>query len=453
MRPWREAKARLSGWFGPRAASLMGRARAVAGATSSRLSAVTGRMGRARAVAGATSSRLSAATAWVGRRAANAAALLSVVGLLAVGLVTYSLIQNPIPLPGRAQASSSASTKPLTDLYPTATPSKAVTGGPVVAVPGSIAYAKAGEIYVQAGTHVVQITKSADGSKASDPAWSRDGQWVYYVDTRLTKGAWYNPNGGGTDVFLLTYPVLCRVHPDGSGQQDVRSGLIEKRKLRTFFWIRQPSISPDGTTAAVISDGPYEPGVSDTVLSFIDLRNGSFLNTPALHNIHPFGHSDPEYSPDGKQVAFVVEARNGNAGYPSVRVYGIATRTAKWLANGYRNPSWSPDGKYLAVTKSGSTRPDIAILDASTGAVIGQITADGQSWGPVWSPAGDSIIYKHTSGNAAVLRMVHVSILSGHVAYYGEPNLIDYNGLDVGSAVAWYIPGVAEPVPSPSATG
>ena len=432
MRSWREAKAGLSGWFSPRAAGLIGRVRAVAQATSSKLSAATG---------------------WVGRRAAGAAAPLSGAGLVVAGLVTYSLIQNPVPLPGRAEASSSASARPLTDLYPTATPSKPVTGGPVIAVPGSIAYAKAGEIYVQTGSNVVQVSKSTDGSKASDPAWSRDGQWVYYVDTRLTRGWWYNPNGGVYDLFLHTYPVLCRVHPDGSGQQNLKSGLIERRGRKSFFWIRQPSISPDGTTAALISDGPHDPGVSDTVLSFIDLRNGSFLNTPTLHNMHPFGHSDPEYSPDGKQVVFVVEARNGNAGYPSVRVYNVATRTAKWLANGYRNPSWSPDGKYLAVTRSGSTRPDIAVLDASTGALIGQITADGQSWAPVWSPAGDSIIYKHMSGNAAVLRMVHVSVLSGHAAYYGEPNLIDYNGLDVGSAVAWYMPGAVEPSPSPSATG
>jgi hypothetical protein len=432
MRSWREAKARLSGWCGTRAAGAMGRARAVAGATSSRLSAATGR---------------------IRRRAANAAALLSVVGLIAAGLVTYSLTQNPIPLPDRAEASSSASTKPLTDLYPSATPSKVVTGGPVIAVPGSIAYVTAGELYVQTGSNVVQITKSTDGSEAADPAWSRDGQWVYYIDTRLTKGWWYNPDGGVYDLFLLTYPVLCRAHPDGSGRQDVKSGLIEKRGRRSFFWIRQPSISPDGTTVAVISDGPYDPGVSDTLLSFIDLRSGAFQNTPALHRIHPFGHSDPEYSPDGKQVAFVVENRNGNAGYPSVRVYDIAARTAKWLANGYRNPSWSPDGRYLAVTKSGSSRPDIAILDASTGALIGQITADGQSWAPVWSPAGDTLIYKHTSGNAAVLRMVHVSVSGGHLAYYSEPNLMDYNGLDVGSAVAWYMPAVVEPLPSPSATG
>jgi dipeptidyl aminopeptidase/acylaminoacyl peptidase len=432
MRSWREAKARLSGWSGPRAAGLIGRARAVARATSSRLSAATGRLGH---------------------RAASAAALLSVAGLIAAGLVTYSLIQNPIPLPGRAQASSSASTKPLTDLHPSATPSKAVTGGPVIAVPGTIAYVKAGELYVQTGSNVVQITKSTNGSEASDPAWSRDGQWVYYVDTRLTKGWWFNPNGGVYDLFLLTYPVLCRAHPDGSGPQDVRSGLIEKRKLRTFFWIRQPSISPDGTTAAVISDGPYEPGVSDTVLSFIDVRSGAFQNTPALHHIHPFGHSDPAYSPDGKKVAFVVEGRSGNAGAPSVRVYNIAARTEKWLANGYRNPSWSPDGRYLAVTKSGSTRPDIAILDASTGALIGQITADGQSWAPVWSPAGDTLIYKHASGNVAVLRMVHVSVSGDRLVYYSEPNLMDYNGLDVGSEVAWYMPGVVEPLASPSATG
>lgn len=394
--------------------------------------------------------RLPAGRPQLGRRASNAAAVLALVGLLAAGLVTYSLMRNPLPLPQRAHPAADVTASPNARILASPTPPAALARTEEATAKGSLAYARSGELYVQTGSSPVQITTSKSGSVASWPVWSPDGQWIYYIDTRLTNGWWYDPDSGGIEYYLLTYPVLARVHPDGTGGQDVRSGLIAYRGRQTFFWIAHPSISPDGATMAVISDGPTDPGVSDDLLRFIDLRTGSFLNTPWLRDVSPFGHSDPAYSPDGKEVAYVMENRVGNEGSPSIWLYDTAGKTSIELASGYRNPSWSPDGKYLAVTKSGISKPDVAIIDASSGKVMGQITSDGLSWAPVWSPQGDAILYSHLTGSVTELRMAYVSLTGDQLWYRGEPNLIDYGRLDSGSAVAWYIPPT--PVASASAS-
>ena len=89
----------------------------------------------------------------------------------------------------------------------------------------------------------------------------------------------------------------------------------------------------------------------------------------------------------------------------------------------------------------------MAIIDASSGQLVGQITSDGLSWAPVWSPDGDAIIYSHLAGSVTELRMAYVSMTGGQLWYQNESNLIDYQGLDSGSAAAWYIP------PKPAASG
>lgn len=389
--------------------------------------------------------------------ARHVTAALCLVGLIGSGAVTYSLIRNPIPIAGKvapAATAEPAAGRTQEDIAGTPAPSNVVITNKQIDVPGSIVYAKSGNLFVQSGTGVVQITHSKDGSQASQPTWSSDGQWIYYIDTRITSGTWGNPDNGGVSPFRLTYPVLCRVHADGSGEADLVSGILKAGKMRTFFWMRHPSISPDGSTAAVISDGPTAPGVKDNLLSFISLRTGAFLSTPYLREMHPFGHSEPAYSPDGKSVAYVMEGRDGADPAPSIWIYDVAARSARLLVRGYRGPEWSPDGKYLAVAKVSGVKLDVAILDASTGGQVGQVTSDGRSWAPVWSPSGDRLAYMHLTGSIVDLYLADV-VRSGAAFTFGSPErLTEYSGLDGSSPAAWSAAGSGAPSPSvaPSAS-
>lgn len=389
-----------------------------------------------------------------GGRASAVAPVLSLVGLLIAGLLTVQVYRNWTPKLAAGQATDSGTTVPIVDdNVNTPAPSDVVVTNPEITVPGTLVYVKAGNLWVQSGTTTRQLTQSTDGSQASQPAWSPDGQWIYYIDTRTTTSRWYDPDAGYAIArFTLTYPVLCRIHPDGTGKQEILSSLIRQGALRTFFWIRQPSISPSGATAVVVSDGPTVPGVSDAVLHFVTISSGKLGAALPLRENTPFGLADPTFSPDGSRLAYVMEGRSGKNGAPSIWLYDINQRTSRKLAANYRGPSWSPDGKYLAATRVSGDTLDVVVLDAATGKQVGQVTSDGASWAAVWSPAGDELVYMHLTGAVVDLYMVHIGGSAGSPTFKIEPHLTEYSGLDGGSAAAWYIPNSGQPAPGPTVT-
>lgn len=379
----------------------------------------------------------------------NVAPLLSFVGLLVAGLLTAGVYRSWTPtLPG-TEATPSITPVPVESGHtPTPAPTQTIVTNPEIAVPGTLVYAKSGNLWAQSGTTARQLTQSVDGSQASQPAFSPDGQWIYYIDTRITPGKWYNvDNIGEVTHFTLYYPVLCRVHPDGTGKKDVLNSLIRKGSLKTFYWIRQPAVSANGTVLAIVSDGPTVPGVQDTMIHYFNLVSNRLGPALALPETSPLGLSDPEFSPDGKYLAYTMEGRSGRYGAPSIWLYGGGS-THK-LAAGMRGASWSPDGKYLAATKVVGDSLNVVVLDATSGKQVAQVTSDGASWAPVWSPDGDKLVYMHLTGAIVDLNMVYISGSGPSFTFRIEPNLTDYTGLDGQSTAAWYIPGYG-PTPSPT---
>ena len=47
-------------------------------------------------------------------------------------------------------------------------------------MPGSILYAKQGNLWLQSGTTATQITNTG---RDSQPSWSPDGKWIYFIET------------------------------------------------------------------------------------------------------------------------------------------------------------------------------------------------------------------------------------------------------------------------------
>ena len=382
----------------------------------------------------------------------SVAPALSLVGLLIVGLLTAAIYRNWTPTLSSGEATPSITPVPVASgQTPTPAPLETIHTNPEIAVPGTLVYAKGGNLWLQSGTTARQLTESVNGSQASQPAFSPDGQWIYYIDTRITPGKWYNlDNVGEITSFMLYYPVLVGIHPDGTGKREIISGLTKKGSLKFNFLIRQPSISPSGVTAAIVSDGPVVAGaVHDAVIHYVNLTNGRLGAALSLPESTPLGLSDPEFSPDGKSLAYTMEGRAGRYGAPIIWI--SSGGTVRKVAAGYRAPSWSPDGKYLAATKVSGDALNVVVLDAATGKQVSQVTSDGASWAPVWSPDGDKLVYMHLTGTIVDLNMVYISGTGADRTYKIEPNLTDYTGLDGQSTAAWYIPGFG-PVATPAPT-
>ena len=376
-----------------------------------------------------------------------AAPALSAAGLVVVAAVSWILLGGSLPtVPG-------GPTGPGGDGGPirTPTPSNVVVVDPRTNVPGTLVYAKDGNIWVQSGDQAHQLTISGHDSM---PTWSPDGASVYYIRNTASTGKPRWITNGEVRFYNLSYPSLLKIPATGGDFQQLLKGQIKDGQYTWSYFIREPAISPDGRTAALISDGP-DPRRSDITLKLLSLGNLK-LTDPELPEIQALGHQDPAWSPDGKILLYVRNSREGTRGTPTIIRYNVATgKTTAMTTGGYMAPSWSRDGKYVVATKTSSFGTDVVILDARNGTELLKLTNDELSFNPVWSPLMDSVAYFKLDHGVVDLWMIPLSGTAPNWTV-GQPiELTISAGLDASSRPQWFIPAnqlPALPTPTPAVT-
>lgn len=364
------------------------------------------------------------------------------VGLVIVAVVSIGLLNGRLPgLPGGQNGGPDGG--PIR----TPTPSDVVIVDPRADVPGTLAYAKAGNIWVQRADDAEQLT---DGGRDAMPAFSPDGQWVYFIRTTPETGRW--PVSGLARRYRLLIPTLMRTPADGSGEPEaLLSGRVTAGSNSWAYFLRQPAISPDGTKAALITDGP-DPTRRDVVLQVLDLTTLQLTDLGAAQTA-PLGHQDPAWSPDGRYLAYVRNGRDGSRGAPTILRYDTTTGTSSAVTGpGYTTPAWSPNGAYIAATRTTAFGTDVVLLDARRGSELLRLTTDERSFSPVWSPIGDAIAYLEIDRGVTDLWLAPITT-TGAVATDGERiQLTIAAGLDAGSRPAWWVPPELIPTPPPTPT-
>jgi len=382
------------------------------------------------------------------------APMISIVGLLVVALVTAGLFTGQLPLLSSTRGGGTGNNQNqggggVGDPNQTAAPSNVVVVDPRTQVPGSIVFAKQGNIWIQSGDTATQVTNTG---RDSQPSWSPDGKWIYFIESAVGEGLF--PQNGAPRHYDLTYPILTRIHPDGTGRQKLTDGRYRTgpgNSYEWFYWLREPVLSPDGHTLALFSDGP-DPTRSDVVLQFYDVNTKKMTRAPVVED-PPLGHQDAAWRPDGKQLLYVYNSRDGSRGAPSIWTYDPATKKSAALTGpGYTNPSWSPDGKWIAATRTTTFGTDIVILNAKNGNEVLRLTNDGRSWAPTWSPNGDAIAFLHINYQIVDLQLIPLTGRAPSWTPGAVLSLTQYSGLDGSSRPGWYIPPDQLTTPAPAAT-
>jgi dipeptidyl aminopeptidase/acylaminoacyl peptidase len=116
--------------------------------------------------------------------------------------------------------------------------------------------------------------------------------------------------------------------------------------------------------------------------------------------------SDPQLSPDGAWVAYVVGSNDRDADEARSAIWMVSWDGRERLpltsaANGTGNPTWSPDGRYLAfiATPAGSDKGQIMLLDRRGGEARQLTSVTGEIGAYAWSPDGRRLVIALEQGD------------------------------------------------------
>jgi Tol biopolymer transport system component len=371
----------------------------------------------------------------VGPMGSLVAPIASVVGLILIAIVTINLFNYELPFTGLTGGGDDGGNG--------GNPGPAATPAPsgVVVVPeeatflGSIAYSKGGNIWIQTDKETRQLT---DSGGASMPSWSADGNWIVYVQSKPEIGRW--PRNGRPFYYDIQLQDVMRVRADGEGEpQRLLRGAVRRGSLLWGAWMRQPVLSPNGKTIALVTDAP-DPDDSNVVLQFYDIARKR-LTRAGVREVGVLGHQDPEWRADGKVLLYTQNGRDGSRGAPVIMRYDPATKRARVMTGpGYMQGSYSPDGRWIAATRTTPRGTDVVILSGSTGNEVMRVTDDGASWGPTWSPAGDAVAFLHGVGQTVDLQLARLDGRGPNWTIADTIDLTEVSGLDAASRPDWYVP-------------
>lgn len=373
------------------------------------------------------------------------APLVSVVGLVLIVLgsvfvmSTFGLQGPNAPGPTNRPGDTGVPTTPGPRITPN--PTIILTPPPDLrpTIAGTLVFARTGNLWAASGLDLKPI---ATAGTDSSPVWSPDGSTIYAVETKLKEDV-QPPFKGGKYYLFVTNIVTMKA--DGSNRQQIFKGQFAANGGQWYTGVYQPDISPDGKTLVLVSDYGYIP-VNDCVSCYQPIELGTMtaggnnLTNLNVRTANDLGHNDPAWSPNGKQIAFTYNTKDGADGAPRIGILTVATKKLLVLKKGYANPSWSVDGSSIAAERTTTTGRDVVILDPGNGAELARLTNDGNSFAPVWSPNGDQIAFLHRAGLGVDLEIMTLAIDTGGITLVSIKPVTQDGSLDATSTPAWFIP-------------
>ncbi len=246
----------------------------------------------------------------------------------------------------------------------------------------------------------------------SSPQWSPDGRSIAFLRTVVTnprggilwQELWIVPAGGGHARLLKrsdgpTVRTVLAWRGDGRSLLYSRAVAFNRRGVlsvrpdgtklsRLELGAREPAYSPDGRSIAfVVNANPAVP-----------VRGELFVMRADGSGVRQLTHSDgqersPSWSPDGSRIVFTRYVPNqSRLAVYTIRADGTGLTRLRAGTAAYTEPSWSPDGRTIAVVRDG----DVVTMDANGANPrrIPGVTGRGYyASSPAWSPQGDRISF------------------------------------------------------------
>ena len=241
-----------------------------------------------------------------------------------------------------------------------------------------------GDIWIQTGDKVRQLTTTGQDSM---PSWSpgRHDRLLHPDD----RGDGPVAVQGNDRHYQMTVPNIMSIagRRHGPGRTGCGPGKFKKNGKTWFYWMREPVMSPNGKTFALVSDAPDPTQVG---------RRPPVLDAGHGQVEHPGRHRDRAPRPPGSRPG--VPTARCSSMFATAATAPRATPSHLSLGPGQEDlvaghRSGLPRAVVLARTGATSRRPGPTpsgrTSSSSTRLAVARCCAsrtDGASWAPVWSP-------------------------------------------------------------------
>ncbi len=248
---------------------------------------------------------------------------------------------------------------------------------------GTICFGYRGEIYtMKVGEKPVRVNITISNDQATDQNSTISGTPSEIIIT---------PDGSQV-IFTARGEVFATTDEYATTKQITETAEAE----------RAITISPDGRTIVFASERSGQWNIYKATMQRdeeVNFANATLINEELLINDTQKERIAPQFSPDGKEIAFLEERRK-------LMVYNIETKKTREIMDGSLHVSndhygfdfkWSPDCKWFAVSLSTNKRApysDIAIVSAVDGKAFHNITSSGyMDVSPEWVMDGNAILF------------------------------------------------------------
>jgi len=257
-------------------------------------------------------------------------------------------------------------------------------GYTVGGVPGCIDECPMRTALVDPSSEAVGVVALKDAvigvGQQSEPAWSPNGK--RYAFSRPNGFGLYVANADGTDKKTL---VELPLGPS----------------LEQPYLYRSPSWSPDGRRIAYVREGAPGPGAGprkDQIRSMTPSGTGDKLIWEGfLSSASEYVWIDEvAWSPDGKRLAATIREKDSQTDSFDLFVIGVDGTMHKQLTSSTANesaPEWSPDGRKIAFVRGQGNDSEIHVVGADGSSPSRLTDNDDRDQDPAWSPDGGKIAF------------------------------------------------------------